>query len=84
MNMKSESLQLSAILDDASAKGVAAALQSVNGVSKYTISVDSIAVDFDENVTSTQELRTALQRTGIALKKPAHGEAGMCCGSCGS
>ncbi|HJV52464.1 MAG TPA: cation transporter [Noviherbaspirillum sp.] len=83
--MKSETLQLPGALDEAAAMNVARVLDAVQGVSKITISTAnaSVTVDFDEAVTSSQALRAALQQAGIGIKKPAHGEAGMCCGSCG-
>ena len=83
--MKSETLQLPGALDEAAAMNVARVLDAVQGVSKITISTAnaSVTVDFDEAVTSPQALRAALQQAGIGIKKPAHGEAGMCCGSCG-
>lgn len=84
--MKSETLQLSGTLDESAAMNVARVLNAVKGVSKVAIvtASASVNIDFDDDVTSTQELRTALQQAGIGMKKPAHGEAGMCCGSCGS
>ncbi|HEY0843979.1 MAG TPA: heavy-metal-associated domain-containing protein [Noviherbaspirillum sp.] len=82
--MKSETLQLLGTLDEASAMNAAKALQAVNGVSKVAVSTAdaSISVNFDDEATSTQELRRSLQQAGFALKRPAHAE-GMCCGSCG-
>jgi len=84
--MKSETMQLLGALDEAAAMSVARALNAVNGVSKVAIvtASASVNIDFDEDVTSTQELRTALQQAGFGMKRAAHGEAGMCCGSCGS
>lgn len=82
--MKSEILQLSGALNEASAINVAQALNGVKGVSKVAIATASasVAVDFDDGITSAQELRAILQQAGFGLKK-AHGEQGMCCGSCG-
>lgn len=83
--MKSETLQLSGTLDESAAMNVARVLNAVKGVSKVAIvtASASVNIDFDDDVTSTQELRTALQQAGFGMKR-AHGEAGMCCGSCGS
>lgn len=82
--MKSETLRLLDAMDETRAMNVAQVLKSIKGVSKVSIATASasIAVDFDDDVTSSQELRAALQQAGFGLKK-AHGEAGMCCGSCG-
>ncbi|WP_136417670.1 MULTISPECIES: copper chaperone [Oxalobacteraceae] len=83
--MKSETLSLAGALDEAGALIVARVLNSVKGVSKVGIETAAakINIDFDDDVTSLQELRTTLQQAGVTLKKVAHGEEGMCCGSCG-
>lgn len=83
--MKSETLSLAGALDEAGAMTVARVLNGVPGVSKVAIaSADAkIAIDFDADVTSLQELRTVLTRAGVGLKKVAHGTEGSCCGSCG-
>ena len=83
--MKSEILQLAGTLDEAAAMNVAQVLNTVKGVNKVAISTAGASVDinFNEDVTSSQELRAILQQAGFAVKKAAHGE-GMCCGSCGS
>lgn len=82
--MKSEKLQLLEPLAQEAAMNVAQVLNAVQGVSKIAISTGeaSITIDFNDDVTSVQELRKVLQQAGVGLKKPAHGEAGMCCGSC--
>lgn len=83
--MKSETLSLAGALDEGGALIVARVLNAVKGVSKVGIETAAakINIDFDEDVTSLQELRTTLQQAGVTLKKVAHGEEGMCCGSCG-
>lgn len=83
--MKSETLQLSGALDEAAAMHVARALNAAQGVNKVAIATASasVTIEFDDKVTSPQELRMVLQQAGIGVKKPAHGAAGMCCGSCG-
>ena len=83
--MKSETLSLSGALDEAGAMTVARVLNAVPGVSKVAIATTDakIAVDFDADVTSLQELRAILTRAGVGLKRAAHGTEGMCCGSCG-
>ncbi|KIF79814.1 hypothetical protein [Noviherbaspirillum autotrophicum] len=82
--MKSETLSLLNSLDKDAAANAARALAAVNGVLKVSAESAAVNVEFDEDVTSLQELRATLQRAGISVKKPAHGEEGMCCGSCGS
>ena len=83
--MKSETLQLVGTLDETTAMNVARVLNTVDGVSKvaFSTAAASVNVDFDEHVTSRQELSTALHRSGFGVKKAAHGEEGSCCGSCG-
>lgn len=82
--MKSQTLQLLDAFNEEGALDIARTLQSIKGVHKVTTAAGIVKVDFDEDVTSIQELRAALQNTGLRVKKPAHGEEGMCCGSCGS
>lgn len=83
--MESQTLQLLDAFNEEGALDIARTLQSIKGVHKVTTTAAGIVkVDFDEDVTSIQELRAALQNTGLRVKKPAHGEEGMCCGSCGS
>ena len=84
--MKSETLPLIGAVDEARAMEIARVLNAVNGVSKIAISTSdsSVSIDFNDDVTSVQELRTTLQKAGFGKAKPAHGEEGMCCGSCGS
>lgn len=84
--MKSETLQFSGKLDEAAAMSIARILQAVDGVHKVAIATTTASVDinFDEDVTSVQELHAALQKAGVGTSKRGHKEAGMCCGSCGS
>ena len=83
--MKTETLTFANALDEASAMEAARVLNAINGVRKAAITTKtaSIEVSFDEEVTSLQEVRFALQNAGIGVKRAAHAE-GMCCGSCGS
>lgn len=83
--MKSETLSLSGALDQNGAMDIARALNAVNGVSKVSVTTASasVAVDFNDDITSVQELRATLQRAGFNVKRAAHGTEGMCCGSCG-
>jgi CCGSCS motif protein len=83
--MKSEVVQLKTSLNEDAAMTVARILNSVKGVAKVAIGTASSRVDiaFDEEVTSIQEMRAILHQAGFEVNQPAHGEAGMCCGSCG-
>lgn len=84
--MKSETLQFSGTLDEAAAMSIARILNAVDGVQKVAIATATASVDinFDEDVTSVQELHAALQKAGVGMSTRGHKEAGMCCGSCGS
>jgi copper chaperone CopZ len=84
--MKAETIQLSETLDEGSAMHIARVLSAVNGVKKVSVATvnRSVDIDFDGDATSLQELRAALQQAGVGVKKSAHGEEGMCCGSCGT
>ncbi len=82
MNMRFEILQLIEPLTDATTPGVVTALKAISGVNNVATAGTRINVDFDEEVTSVQELRTVVQRSGLELKKRVHGEDGACCGSC--
>lgn len=83
--MKTESLQFLGSLDEGIALDVARTLSAVNGVAKVNVSTTArtVAVDFDEDATSTQELSSLLSRAGYPVRKPAHGSNGSCCGGCG-
>jgi len=83
--MQSKEVQLLTELNEEAAMTVARVLNAVNGVAKVSIATASarLHIDFDEDVTSSQELYAVLQRAGFDIRKPASGEAGMCCGSCG-
>lgn len=84
--MKSETLSLTGAVDEARAMEIARVLNAVKGVNKIAISTanSSVSVDFNDDLTSVQELRATLEKSGLGKAKPAHGEEGMCCGSCGS
>jgi len=83
--MKTETLTLASPLDQSAALQAAQLLNSLTGVSKVDIATaaGTVNVIFDGNMTSSQEVRAVLQKAGFRIKPLAHGEAGMCCGSCG-
>jgi copper chaperone CopZ len=77
-------MQLATVLDLAGVTRVLDALHAVPGVSavEAVSGEDTIAIQFDQNRTSTQELGTVLTRAGYPAKRSAHRDGG-CCGSCG-
>ncbi|RZI42596.1 hypothetical protein EGT07_11375 [Herbaspirillum sp. HC18] len=82
--MKSETLSLQGQLDETIALNIAQLIGRVSGVKKVNVlTAESVVkVDFDDELTSVQELRTVVQKAGLGAKA-VHGENGMCCGSCG-
>ena len=82
--MQSETLSLTEKLSDASASEAVRVLNGIPGVRKAAVASEAaIAVDYDEELTSLQEVRTVLRKAGFSIRVPQHGEEGMCCGSCG-
>lgn len=85
--MRSETLKLAGTTTQDCADKVTRKLQNVNGVNNVAVVLENseVNVQFDEEITSSQELQNVLTQAGYALstKKPAHGENGSCCGSCG-
>ena len=85
--MQTEILTLVGVNGDGCAAKVTNALQTINGVREVIVSVagSTATVQFDENLTSSQELNATLKRAGYGAdspKKPEHG-SGSCCGACG-
>lgn len=84
--MQTEILTVAGVNGEGCAAKVSNALKTINGVSEVTVSVagSSATVQFDENLTSTQELNATLQRAGYGADstKSAHGNT-SCCGGCG-
>jgi hypothetical protein len=77
-------LQLATILDLAGVSRVLDLLHAVPGVAavEAVSGQDTIAIQFDQDRTSPQELGTVLSRAGYPEKRKSHREGG-CCGSCG-
>jgi copper chaperone CopZ len=82
--MMHQRLELAAVLDAAGAATVHRKLQAVAGVSAVDVAegASKIAVAFDGERTSTQELGAVLARAGYPLREKSHGN-GSCCGGCG-
>lgn len=82
--MKTETLPLLGKLDQAGALQLAQLISAIEGVRKVNIvtAEATVNVDFDDHLTSVQELRAVVQTAGYR-SKAAHGEQGTCCGSCG-
>ena len=84
--MQTEILTVFGVNGEGCAAKVTNALKTVNGVRDVTVSIagSNATVQFDENLTSSQELNATLLRAGYGVNsaKPAHGSGG-CCGGCG-
>lgn len=79
------SLQLSAALDPSGVERMCRTLRAVPGVRVIEASAGSsrVYVQFDDSLTSAQEIRSNVARSGFPLlASPAHAGGG-CCGSCG-
>lgn len=85
--MRSESLKLAGTTTQDCADSVIRTLQGVNGVGGVAVVLENseVSVQFDDQLTSSQELQNVLEQAGYALcaKKSGHGENGSCCGGCG-
>jgi len=83
--MMHQRLELAAVLDATGAAAVHRTLQAVAGVSAVDVAegASKIAVAFDGDRTSTQELATVLARAGYALREQKSHGNGSCCGGCG-
>ena len=83
--MMHQHLQLTAAMDAAGAVRVSGALGAIAGVGQVQAieGASQVAVVFDNDRTSVQELAAVLARAGYALRPArAHG-GGSCCGGCG-
>ncbi|MGV8899804.1 MAG: heavy-metal-associated domain-containing protein [Burkholderiaceae bacterium] len=85
--MRSETLKLAGTTTQDCADTVTRKLQNVKGVNGVVVVLENseVNVQFDEEITSSQELQNVLTQSGYILstKKSVHGENGSCCGSCG-
>ncbi|NMM28783.1 MAG: heavy-metal-associated domain-containing protein [Glaciimonas sp.] len=85
--MRSETLKLTGTTTQVRADSVIRKLQSVKGVSGVVVVLENseVNIQFDDQVTSAQELQNVLVQAGYATSpdKSRHGENGSCCGSCG-
>jgi copper chaperone CopZ len=78
-----QNLQLAEALDAAGVAKVTAALRGITGVAEAIASegTQRVAVVYDSESTSSQEIAAALARTGHPLREAP--KTGGCCGGCG-
>lgn len=86
--MRSETLKLTGTTPNQDcADSVTRVLRGVRGVGEIEIALESseVKVQFDDQITSSQELQNVLAQAGYAIstEKSVHGENGSCCGGCG-
>ena len=85
--MQTEILKVRGITGEGCADKVSSALMAIKGVGDVTVSLAgrNATVQFDEQITSMQELQASLVRAGYGIESVTHGEekAGGCCGGCG-
>lgn len=81
--MQTTELDLAAAPDDAGARAIGAILGNTHGVLAVRLSTvrASVAVDYDEALTSPARLQAAL-RADCATSAKTEGKAEGCCGGC--
>ena len=83
--MQTQTLHLAGMVDGQCALRAEQALKALEGVQAAEVSFaqGKAMVLFNQDVVSTQHLKTALKEVGLHASKPPHGEEGSCCGGCG-
>lgn len=83
--MQTETMKLNGMTGEACAEKINSALLAIKGVNDVTISLagSKAAVQFDEGLTSLQELQTVLVRAGYGVEAVEKKATGSCCGGCG-
>ena len=77
-------LQLSAVLDHSGVNKMLSVLRTMPGIRAVEVSAGSSRIDvqYDDGLTSPQEIDTTISRSGFPLTQRAARSSG-CCGSCG-
>ncbi len=78
------SLQLTASLDSPGVEKMLSTLRTIPGIRVAEVSSGSseVHVQYDESLTSPQEISATVARSGFPLRHTA-ARAGGCCGGCG-
>lgn len=81
--MEIATLKLTGMQSEPCANTIAQALSAVPGVERANVNLGGqrASVNFDANLTNVEQLKQAVRDVGFGIK-PAHGEDGVCCGSC--
>ncbi len=84
--MQTEILRVTGMSSAACADTIAKALDAIDGVDDFNISLagGSVTVRYDEHRTSSKQFQAALMEAGYGIggAQSAHAD-GSCCGSCG-
>ncbi len=84
--MMSEALQLATPLNEDAAAQIIHALEAINGIDRIVISFAArqVKVTFNEDLTSSQELISAIANAGYPADAAPQraAKAGSCCGGC--
>lgn len=82
--MEIATLKIDGIQSEQCVNAIKEALLAVAGVERASVSLASkhASVNFDPTVVNTVQLKEAVRNAGFEIR-PAHGEEGNCCGSCG-
>ncbi|HJW55524.1 MAG TPA: heavy-metal-associated domain-containing protein [Burkholderiaceae bacterium] len=82
--MQTEVLKVRGMSGEGCVDKIGTALKTIKGVSDVDVSLAGgrATVQFDEQLTSKQELQATLARTGYSIEPEGHGN-GSCCGGCG-
>ncbi len=82
--MQTEILKVTGMAEGGADKA-SSALRLVNGVTSVAISLaeHTATVQFDEQLSSIQELQASLVNAGFSVDPHADKKAGGCCGGCG-
>lgn len=84
--MQTEILRLTGLIDAAGEENIANALDAIDGVDDFNISLagSSVTVRYDERLTSSKQFQEALTQAGYGINQAQSAHAnGGCCGSCG-
>jgi len=84
--MKSQTLYIADAVNHESVSALSQALSHIEGIGrvKCISGTGKLDIEFDDGLTSPQEIENALVRAGIRLEtEPRTHAAGGCCGGCG-
>lgn len=85
--MQTEVLNVTGMTSEDCTETVMRAIKTIDGVSNVSVSYphSRAIVQYDEDLTATQEMAAVLEKAGFGVRKLDLGEqsCGGCCGKCG-